>query len=109
VPNLTDGASSSKLERYLETFDVMTSRRYVCRMQRTRRHPTTVHLEPGIARAIRVRTALTGESLSDLVNDALAKRLREEEGELRIIRQRRKEPSRPYEEFLKELKRDGLI
>lgn len=78
-------------------------------MQKAKRHPTTVHLDPRIARAVRVRSALTGESLSDLVNDALAKRLAQDEEDLRLVRQRKSEPTRPYEDFLRDLKRDGLI
>jgi len=35
--------------------------------------------------------------------------MNQDEEDLRVLRERRKEPSRPYEDFLKELKRDGLI
>jgi len=55
------------------------------------------------------RAAVTDQSVSDLVNDAVAKRMNQDEEDLRVLRERRKEPSRPYEDFLKELKRDGLI
>lgn len=52
---------------------------------------------------------MSDRSFSDIVNDALAATLRQDEADLRLMRDRRKEPTRPYEEFLKELKRDGLI
>ncbi len=78
-------------------------------MKKQKRLPTTVYLSPGLARAAKVKAALTGESLSDMVNDALADRLKEDEEDLRIIRERKKQPSRRYEDFLKDLKRDGLI
>lgn len=78
-------------------------------MQKTKRQPTTIYLDPKIARAVRVKAAITGESVSDLVNDALARRLREDKEDLQTIRERAKEPTRRYEDFLTDLERDGLI
>ena len=78
-------------------------------MKASKRRPTTVYLIPEIAKAIKVKAALTESSVSDLVNEALAERLKRDEANLRLMRQREKDPTRPYEEFLKELKRDGLI
>lgn len=78
-------------------------------MKTPARRPTTVYLDPKIARAAKVKAAVSDRSLSDIVNDALAAKLRQDEADLSLMRTRRKEPTRPYEEFLKELKRDGLI
>ena len=69
----------------------------------------TVYLDPHIARAAKMKAAATGKSLSDLANEGLVRLLTEDERDLRMIRQRRKEPARDYEEFLKELRRDGRI
>ena len=79
-------------------------------MDKIKREPTTVYLNPRIAKAAKVRAALSDKSLSDVVNDALAKCLREDADDLEIIRQRKKNPSfRSYDEFVKELKKDGLL
>jgi len=73
------------------------------------RNPTTIYLDPKLAKAAKIKAAITGRSLSDLANEGLARVLREDDAILRIAKERRKQPSRDYEEFLKELRRDGLI
>ncbi len=70
---------------------------------------TTVYLKPALRRALKVKAALTDQSLSDLVNDAIEQSLREDELDRRTLRKRRREKGRPYEDFVKELKRDGLL
>ncbi len=74
-----------------------------------RRLPTTVYLHPKVARAIKVKAALTDKSVSDLVNEALARRLREDQEDLSAIQERKRERSRSFEDVLKDLKKDGLI
>ncbi len=78
-------------------------------MDQIKREATTVYLNPRIARAAKVRAALSDKSLSDLVNDSLAKCLNEDAADLELIRLRKKERVRGYEDFLNELKKDGLI
>lgn len=78
-------------------------------MGATKRTPTTIYLDPRLARAVKIKAAMAGKSVSDLANEALARTLSTDEKDLRLIHARRKEPSRDYEEFLKELRRDGLI
>jgi hypothetical protein len=78
-------------------------------MEKSKRLATTVYLEPKVARAVRVKAALTDRSVSDLVNEALSRRLREDEEDLSIARKRGSERARPLEAILKELKRDGLL
>ncbi len=78
-------------------------------MAHTTRSPTTIYLDPKLAKAARIKAAITGKSLSDLANEGLARVLREDEGLLRLARQRRRQRGRDYEEFLKELRRDGEI
>ncbi len=73
------------------------------------RTPTTVYLDPKIARAMKVKAALTGKSLSDLANEAFKRILRDDDRILRLVKSRRKQVSRPYEEFIAELRADGLI
>ena len=78
-------------------------------MEKIKREATTVYLNPRIARAAKACAALSGKSLSELVNDALARRLREDASDLALIRARRNEPARDYEDFVNELKKDGLL
>jgi len=78
-------------------------------MARSARSATTVYLERRIVRAAKVKAALTGRSLSDLANEGLTRLLSEDERDLRLARKRRKERGRVYEEFLKELRRDGVL
>jgi hypothetical protein len=78
-------------------------------MQKSKRDPTTVYLDPKLARAAKVKAALTDKSMSDMVNEALGRYLAQDASDLELARKRMKEPTRPYEDFLAELKRDGLI
>ena len=70
---------------------------------------TTVYLDLKIFRAAKVKSAVTGKPFSTLVNEALVLSLREDEADLAAFQKRRKEPSRPFEDVLKDLKRDGLL
>jgi hypothetical protein len=70
---------------------------------------TTVYLIPKVYRALKVKAALTDRALSDLVNEALICSLREDALDLEALRKRAKEPSRPLEAVLKDLRRDGLL
>ena len=70
---------------------------------------TTVYLDPHIHRTLKVKAATTDRSLSDIVNEALIVALREDLVDLEALRQRAKEPSRPFEQALIQLKRDGLL
>jgi hypothetical protein len=78
-------------------------------MHKVKRGATTVYLDPKLARAAKVKAAITDMSVSDMVNEALARYLQRDAEDLEIIRKRRGQPTRPYEDFLAELKRDGLI
>lgn len=70
---------------------------------------TTVYLEPGLHRALKVKSALTDCSLSQLVNDAVRQALREDEIDLATARRRLRQPSRPFENVLSDLKRKGRL
>lgn len=74
-----------------------------------KRQPTTVYLHPKIARAVKVKAALTDQSVSDLVNDALSRRLKQDEEDLALIRERKRERGRDFEDILADLKKDGLL
>ena len=78
-------------------------------MAHTTRAATTIYLDPKVAKAAKEKAAVMGKSLSDLANEGLLRLLREDEEILRVVRSRRKEKHRDYEEFLKELRLDGLL
>lgn len=70
---------------------------------------TTIYLNPKLYRAAKVKSALTEKSLSNIVNDALTFSLREDKADLDAFHKRSKEPVRPFETLLKNLKRDGIL
>lgn len=78
-------------------------------MKKPRRAPTTVYLVPEIARAAKVKAALLDKSFSEVVNDSLARSISQDAAHLSVFQKRKGERARSYEEFLTELKRDGLI
>ncbi len=78
-------------------------------MKKPRRAPSTVYLVPEIARAAKVKAALLDKSFSDVVNDSLVRSIGQDAAHLAVFRKRKNERARSYDEFLTELKRDGLI
>jgi len=86
---------------------------------------STVYFEPNVYRALKIKAAVADESISELVNEAVRQSLRaasrgnsrsrerglsrEDAADLDAFRKRRHEKGRPLNEFLKELKRDGLL
>lgn len=69
----------------------------------------TVYLQMKIYRALKVKSATTDRSVSDLVNAAVIEALREDAVDLEAFETRRKESVRPFDQILKDLKRDGLL
>lgn len=70
---------------------------------------TTVYLKPKVYRALKVKAATTDRSISELVNAAVLEALKEDSLDLEAFEKRAKEPSRPFEKVLEDLKRDGLL
>lgn len=73
------------------------------------RQATTIHVDKDLLRALRLKAATTGVSISSQANAALRRALTEEDRWLKVFEERRGQAKRPYEEFLAELKRDGKI
>ena len=69
----------------------------------------TVYFDPEIHRALRVKAAETDRSMSDLVNEAVQLSLAEDADDLAAFEDRVNEPSYPYEDVVKDLKRRGKI
>ena len=69
----------------------------------------TVYFDPALHRALRVKAAETERSISDLVNEAVQLSLVEDAEDLAAFEDRLNEPSLPYEDVVKDLKRRGKI
>jgi hypothetical protein len=69
----------------------------------------TVYLNPEYHRALRVKSAETEYSVSDLVNSAVKHALLEDAADLEAFEKRSGEPLLAFEDVLKNLKRDGKI
>jgi plasmid stability protein len=69
----------------------------------------TVYLDDDLHRALRLKSAETRESMSELVNEALRVLLAEDLQDLSDWHERRSERPVGYEEFLKQLEADGTI
>jgi hypothetical protein len=70
---------------------------------------STVYFEPDLHRALRLKAAHRRSSLSNLVNEAVRQVLKEDQEDLAAFDERAKEPLISYEEFLKDLKKNGKI
>lgn len=70
---------------------------------------STIYFESGLHRALRLKSAHTRRSISDLVNDAVRKALREDQEDLAAFDDRMNEPLISYEALLKDLKKHGKI
>ena len=69
----------------------------------------TVYLDPILHRALRLKAVETSRSVSDLLNDAVRAELAEDEQDLSTFDARKNEPTIAFEDFVKELKRNGKI
>lgn len=69
----------------------------------------TVHFDPDIHRALRLRAASLDTSLSALVNDAVKIALAENAEDLAAFDERKREPNLDFEQFAKALKRRGRL
>ena len=69
----------------------------------------TVYLEPALHKALRLKSVETSRSMSDLVNDAIRDELSEDADDLVSFASRNAEPTIGFEDFVKELKRNGTI
>ena len=76
---------------------------------KTSQKRATIYFDPDIHRALRVKAAETEQSISALVNEAVKLRLAEDVEDLSAFEERGHEPSLPFEEVLKDLKKRGKI
>jgi len=69
----------------------------------------TVYLKPEFHRALRVKSAETEYSVSDLVNSAVKRALLEDAVDLEAFDKRSGESRLAFEDVVKALKRDGKL
>jgi len=69
----------------------------------------TIYIEPELHKAVRLKSAHTNRTISDIVNESLRESLREDQEDLEAFEKRRFEPTISYENMLKKLKADGKI
>ena len=70
---------------------------------------STVYFQPHIHKALRLKSATTQRSISDIVNDAVRQALHEDQEDLMAFEERLDEPILTYEELLKILKANDRI
>lgn len=78
-------------------------------MALTQSKRATVYIRPDIHQAIRLKSAVTNQSISDIVNDALLATLSEDDEDLRAFDDHANDPLMTYEQLLSKLKADGKI
>ena len=70
---------------------------------------TTVYLDSDLHHALRIKAAETEHSMSELVQEAIKLSLAEDSIDLAAFDERKKEPSLPFEDVLKKLRKNGKI
>lgn len=70
---------------------------------------TTIYFDPLIHKILKLKSAQTERSVSEIVNDALRNDLLEDQEDLETFKKRESESSVSYEVLLKKLKTHGKI
>lgn len=69
----------------------------------------TIYFDPELHRALRLKAAEVERSVSDLVNEAVRLALAEDAEDLAAFEERDHEPSLPFEEVVRDLRRRGKL
>ena len=78
-------------------------------MPATKSKRATIYFDPDLHRALRLKSAETEHSMSELVNEAVRLLLAEDADDLSILRQRAEEPTISFEAFVEDLKARGKL
>lgn len=70
---------------------------------------STIYMRDELHKAVRMKAAETERSVSDIIEEAVEQLLAEDHEDLSELKKRTKGPFQSYEQFLKELKKDGII
>ena len=82
---------------------------YICIMRDQTTKRATVYLDTDIHRALKIKSAHSERTLSELVNLAVRQSLAEDHEDLLSFEERKDEPNLNFEEVLKELKESGKL
>jgi len=88
-------------------FDVLALKRHSADMASSKR--ATIYLDAQLHRALRLKAAETDQSVSELVNMAVQRSLAEDAQDLAVFEARALEPTLPFEQVLKDLKRRAKL
>ena len=69
----------------------------------------TVYFEPDIHKALRLKSAVSERSISEMVNDAVRTALAEDADDLAAFDDRAEQPTVDFEDFVKKMKRSGKL
>ena len=69
----------------------------------------TIYFDPALHRALRMKAAANDTSISEIVNRVVRDSIDEDAYDLAIFEERKNEPTRPYEEFVRDMKRRGKL
>ncbi|NOX84389.1 MAG: CopG family transcriptional regulator [Chlorobi bacterium] len=70
---------------------------------------STIYLDPEIHKALKVKSAVSSKTISELVNEAIRLSLEEDYEDLLAFEERKNEPNLDFELVLKELKESGNL
>ena len=70
---------------------------------------TTITINDKIFKALRIRAAESGETVSTVVEDAIKEQVIEDLSDLQTVKTRENESAIDFKTFVKELKADGLL
>ncbi len=76
---------------------------------KTKTKRATIYLDSDLHKALRIKSAETEHSISELVNDAIKYSLAEDSIDLAAFNERKDEPEMAFEDVLKKLKKNGKI
>lgn len=69
----------------------------------------TFYLDKELYQAFKVKATLSDKKISDLINETLRSQMTQDEQDVKAIRNRARDETETYDEFVKNLKHDGLI
>ena len=69
----------------------------------------TVYFDPELHRALRLKSAVTSRSISEIVNDAVRRELAEDAEDLAAFKKRAREPRISFESLVGSLRKRGKI
>ncbi len=76
---------------------------------KTKSKRATIYLDSELHKALRIKSAETAHSISELVNEAIKYSLAEDSIDLAAFEERKDEPLTAFEDVLKKLKKNGKI